>query len=401
MKKENNLYDKYYSNLLEAIKKLYSETFKDKNTLPKTLNQLSSDLLQKKPNLFFFKIIEIKTYYKAPEEELDLCFPGNYYLNEDKIFKTIIFEFLYQNFKDYENNDIIIKGIKHIIEQLPRDSFHKKYVNLISDITYQMDEENKILSQLLVTTPYRYNDLIVLVDNSLDISPLPDKAAEFYSLSKYKEIEIKLKSFLKKRSPIEELREEMIQLTQKQNQKIKDLELEVLSLKQQVKETQNSLFIIQLRDIIKAFISQIKISFNINERGGEILEIIKSEISRLTEGKSENEKKGTKMIMKVLEKLFKLKGTGDDLGNIIKNIGFNENILPINIKENYLKYKSGPNCQVKNCDCIALILSIKEINDSNNETTKKKYNLFKNLFDIPWKDWDSNRKEVIQLLVSY
>ena len=277
-----------------------------------------------------------------------------------------------------------------------------------------MNEENQTIIDLLVTTPYRYNDLITYVYNSLGISPLPRKAADFYALANYKKNESNFKNFLNNKVPIEQIRNEFLQLIEKQDKKIyelqkndlikekniEDLEKEITSLKQNVNESKNSLFTIQLRDVIKAFISQIKLSLNIAKKG-ETIELIKSEINNLTEGKTDDEKKGSKMIIELLEKLNSFKGVGDDLGHAINDIGFNEKLLPKNIKDKYFLFKRESNCQIENCDCLALILSVNDINDSNDEMTKKKYELIRSIINISWKDWENNKKNLINLLVSY
>ena len=76
-------------------------------------------------------------------------------------------------------------------------------------------------------------------------------------------------------------------------------------------------------------------------------------------------------------------------------------MLPDNIKINYDKLKVGPNCGIASCDCIALLLSFKDINDSPNDLTIKKYNLLKALLEIPVKDWENNKKIIKNLLNSY
>ena len=82
-----------------------------------------------KPEIFLFNVIEIKTYYKEPEKELDNCFPGNDFLKEDELFKTNIFAFLANNLDHFEENDFIIKGIRSIIQSLPPNSYQKKMLN--------------------------------------------------------------------------------------------------------------------------------------------------------------------------------------------------------------------------------------------------------------------------------
>jgi hypothetical protein len=48
-----------------------------------------------------------------------------------------------------------------------------------------------------------------------------------------------------------------------------------------------------------------------------------------------------------------------------------------------------------------LLLCVKEINDSSEELTKKKYKLFLELADLSVKDWENNKNVVKNLLNSY
>ncbi len=114
-----------------------------------------------------------------------------------------------------------------------------------------------------------------------------------------------------------------------------------------------------------------------------------------------NSRDGVEMVVNLLKNLKTLKGSGDDGGHHINNIGFSEDLLPEEIRNEYAKLKKNPNCGIKDCDCIALLLSIKEINDSLPEMTKKKYDLLVNLIHIPAKDWEHNQIKIGNLLKSY
>lgn len=82
-------YNKNYSSIIEQIKKIYCEIYKGKKA-PNILNKLCYDLLLIKPEIFLFKAIEIKTYYKDPEKELDKCFPGDDYVKKKSNLKQNI-----------------------------------------------------------------------------------------------------------------------------------------------------------------------------------------------------------------------------------------------------------------------------------------------------------------------
>ena len=93
------------------------------------MQKIAKDLLIKMQKCFFFKVIEIKTSYANPDDDLNDCFPGDLYRDENKWFKSDINEFLYQNIKNYDNNKIIVAGIKMIINNLKNDSIIKHYID--------------------------------------------------------------------------------------------------------------------------------------------------------------------------------------------------------------------------------------------------------------------------------
>lgn len=111
---------------------------------------------------------------------------------------------------------------------------------------------------------------------------------------------------------------------------------------------------------------------------------------------------GGKMILEMLNNLVNLKQIGDDEGHHFNNIGFDCVLLPEEIEEKYQKIKANPNCRVKSCDCITLLLSIKKINDSPEDLTKIKYDFFDKLFKIQEvRDWANNKSQVMNILNLY
>ena len=89
------LYHTYQSKLLDETKSLYNSLLKgNKAKVPKTLNKLSKELVAKFPKSFLFKVIEIKSYEDVAEDELDNCFPGNFFPNENDTFRGIIYKFI-------------------------------------------------------------------------------------------------------------------------------------------------------------------------------------------------------------------------------------------------------------------------------------------------------------------
>lgn len=403
--------------LENKMQALYKKKLPQKN-IPKTLNKLSKDLLINYPRCIFLKVVEIKTFHEKPEIELDKCFPGNYFPLENEIFKEDIYGFLQNNITNFENNELIVKGIANIIKNLKPNSYIRKFTSLIDLLTKNFNEEDQLLCELLASNPLKYKELVYLVVSNLSISPLPKDAKDFYALSNYKNNAEQFLKFTKKGDPNEELRAELLgkidslskqvtsqgQTIASQGQKIASqgetiigLQKEVVKLREESNATKEALFNIQVRDVIKAFVETLSTSLHVQNMNNNVSDV-EDALNSITRNKNE----GVEMVINLMTNIFKWKNSGDDLSHYINNIGFKEILLPETIKEKYLKLKLKDNCGIENCDCIALLLSIKEINnDSQFEVTKKKYEFFDQLFDISWKDWNQNKKKVENLLDSY
>ena len=390
-------YQKICKELSSRVKSLYEKTFTGKGKVPSRLNKLSKTLLKKYPNNFFFRAIEIKSFTEEADKELDDCFPGDFFPNDNEKFSGDIYSFLNSNIKNFENNDIIIQGIKVIIGNLKPDSFIKKYISLIDIIAKHFNDENRILCDLLASNPFKYTELRFIVNENLNVSPLPKTAVEFYSINRYSTNIDKFSKHSKGIDDIAKLREELLQKISEQNQAIDNLKLEVDQLKKESKEAKNVLFKIQIRDVIKAFVNYLFWTLNEQKTTLDNIDDVEKKLKQL----AENSNAGVEMVVNLLKNLKTLKDSGDDGGHHINNIGFSEDILPQEIRNEYAKLKKNPNCGIKNCDCIALLLSVKEINDSFPEMTKKKYDLLENLIKIPAKDWESNKNQIGKLLNSY
>ena len=390
-------YQKICKELSSRVKSLYEKTFTGKGKVPSRLNKLSKTLLKKYPNNFFFRAIEIKSFIEEADKELDDCFPGDFFPNDNEKFSGDIYSFLNSNIKNFENNDIIIQGIKVIIGNLKPDSYIKKYISLIDIIAKHFNDENRILCDLLASNPFKYTDLRFIVNENLNVSPLPKTAVEFYSINRYSTNIDKFSKHSKGIDDIAKLREELLQKISEQNQAIDNLKLEVDQLKKESKDAKNVLFKIQIRDVIKAFVNDLFWTLNEQKKTLDNINDVETKLKQL----AGNSNDGVEMIVNLLKNLKTLKDSGDDGGHHINNIGFSEDILPEEIKNEYAKLKKNPNCGIKDCDCIALLLSVKKINDSFPEMTKKKYDLLENLIKIPAKDWENNKKQIGKLLNSY
>ena len=389
-------YQKICKELSSRVKSLYEKTFTGKGKVPSRLNKLSKTLLKKYPNNFFFRAIEIKSFIEEADKELDDCFPGDFFPNDNEKFSGDIYSFLNSNIKNFENNDIIIQGIKVIIGNLKPDSYIKKYISLIDIIAKHFNDEDRILCDLLASNPFKYTELSFIVNANLNVSPLPKTAVEFYAINRYSTNIDNFSKYSKGIDDISKLREELLQKISQQDQKILNLKEEVDQLKKESKETKNVLFNIQIRDVIKAFVNDL--FWTLHEKNSlDNIDDVEKKLKQL----AGNSRDGVEMVVNLLKNLKTLKGSGDDGGHHINNIGFSEDLLPEEIRNEYAKLKKNPNCGIKNCDCIALLLSVKEINDSFPEVTKKKYDLLENLIKIPAKDWENNKKQIGKLLNSY
>ena len=210
-----------YNDLLSFLQKLYEKNFNEKT--PKTMNKISTDLLTKFPNCIFFKIIQIKSYSEKADKNLDKCFPGNIYPNENDVLKKDIYTFLDNNSKNFQDNSIIVNGINNIIENLKNNSFIKKYINLIDIIASKMNNENRLICKILVTNPFKYKELVYFIDSKFNISPLPNNAEDFYALSKYSINQQSLQKFKNNTDSFDKFREEILGKMSEQNGKISEL----------------------------------------------------------------------------------------------------------------------------------------------------------------------------------
>ncbi len=412
----------YSYNLLSFLQKLYEKNFKEK--IPKTMNKISTDLLTIFPNCIFFKIIQIKSYSEKADKNLDKCFPGNIYPEENDVLKKDIYTFLENNSKNFQDNSIIVNGINNIIEKLKNNSFIKKYINLIDIIASKMNNENRLICKILVTNPFKYKELVYFIDSNFSVSPLPNNAEDFYALSKYSINQQSLQKFKNNTDSFDKFREEILgkiselngkiseqsaiiselngKITQQnaiiseQDKKITEQDKKTAFLKKDIYEMKEILFNIQLRDIIKGFNEYLSWSLKAGDEENIVIRI-KNAIQNIINKETE----GGKMIIDLIDKIEKYKKLGNEKGHYFKNIGFTISQLPDEIKNKYEIYKKKENCGITSCDCIALLLSVKEINDSSHETTKNKYNLLDNIINISAKGWETNKKKIAQLLISY
>ena len=116
-----------------------------------------------------------------------------------------------------------------IINNLKNDSIIKHYIDLIKALTNKMEEESRIKCELLVSTPYKYKELVYTVDTTFSLSPLPKEASEFYALKNYKQNKINFENFVKPKDPVDKLREEFSQKLNDQNVIISGLNSKIVA----------------------------------------------------------------------------------------------------------------------------------------------------------------------------
>ena len=334
-------YKYYYTQLLKFLQELYKKNFNDK--IHNTLNMLSKKLLTKNPKCIYFKIIEIKTFYEKPDPELEKCFPGDVFPDENDIFKGKIYEFLLSNSNFYLDNSHIFKGITNIISSLKKDGLIRKYINLIDIFAERMNNDNLLICELLASNPLKYTELISFIDSYFNLSPLPKNPIDFYSISNYKKNIENFKEFNNKKNEMINLRKEFFEEMQEMKNKILEQEKkqneqekklleqnkDISNLKKELSSVKETLFNIQIRDVIKAFYNSLCWSLQVVNEDESILKNVQNAIRKINEKETE----GEKMIIDLLTKIEEYKNSGNDKSHIIKNIGFNKMQLPGSIKK--------------------------------------------------------------------
>ena len=203
--------------------------------------------------------------------------------------KEKLYQALYVNSSNAFNNKCILKCVKDVINNLPKEAFISKYISLIRFFTEKMDEENAVFCKVLVIFPSNYEQLCQRINATLNLAKLPQDPVEFYSFSNYKfNIEnfegvnkisknedskySTIQSYNLLKEEINSLKSDINQM--KLNNALKDTKLmeqgkELKEIREELKETKFSLFQIQLRDIIKEFLKEIKWNFRLNSTNPE------------------------------------------------------------------------------------------------------------------------------------
>ena len=120
------------------------------------------------PQHYFFKYINIISCSKGTSKELDACFIGSAYTEiielKKKLYKT-----LNDNYHLLNENEAIFTCVSYVINNIPINSFIRKYISLINCFTKKMDEDQALLCKLLVLFPSNYEELCSVINISLNL----------------------------------------------------------------------------------------------------------------------------------------------------------------------------------------------------------------------------------------
>ena len=151
-----------------------------------SLEMINRQFLASFPQHYFFKYINIISCSKGTSKELDACFIGSAYTEiielKNKLYKT-----LNDNYHLLNENEVIFTCVSYVINNIPINSFIRKYISLIDCFTKKMDEDQALLCKLLVLFPSNYEELCSVINISLNLEKLPKNPVDFYSISKFKE----------------------------------------------------------------------------------------------------------------------------------------------------------------------------------------------------------------------
>ena len=323
-----------------------------------------------------------------------------------------------------------------------------------------MAKESATLCNLLVLFPSNYEELYSTINTKMNLADLPENPVYFYSTSRYNENILnfgensekkkgpekesligneldklkqdntnKDKEIIKLQSEIENIKDLIINMKNdlkmelgqkditinqlktkinklesdniKNDEKLAELKTGISLIEIKLQNIENSLLQIQLR----AFIKEVKWSFGLqSEDLDKMIDELKNILDDMVgEQTSKNKNSGVKVILDILRNCKNTKLQRNNRGHYVNNIGFDEKILPEDIRVLYKKYKQKKNTLIKDCDSIALILSVNEINnDSEDEAkTNKKYKLFDGIFSINKKSIYERKKIIKSLIINY
>ena len=349
------------------LSNLFQQQFKTMK-LPKSssLFYINKQFLVTFPDTLYFEFINIISSEKKISKELSSCFISDAFNEIDKL-KEKLYQSLYDNSSHLSDNMFILQSISDVINALPKDAFISKYISLISCFTDKMDKKNAIICKLLVLFPSNYEQLCSRINIALNLANLPEDPVKFYSISNYnlniQNFEAKIsknenpkdstseipKLFKDELNSLKSEFTNLLSLKDKKHEKeLNDLREEmnkmnkkITDLSEELKETKFSLFQIQLRDIIKEFLKEVRWSFGLKaKKPDDQKEELKELLEGMTSGEEESKKLGAKVIFTIIENCISLKISGDDSGNYVKNIGF---------KDSYIKYKKKSHYIIKNC----------------------------------------------------
>ena len=181
---------KSYNELLEHLNKVNNSKYDD-------IYKISTELIEKYPDLIIFNYIEITSYEKRTN--LFMKLKKNIIPNFDidlLVFKTNLYNLFNSSFSNekYKDNEYIINETEKKINEISKNSYLKKFMNIISPLIESYSREEKIITNLLLLNPLKFLVLKKKVGFKTKINEFYNRAAleknekEFLLLASQKKI---------------------------------------------------------------------------------------------------------------------------------------------------------------------------------------------------------------------
>ena len=143
---------KSYNELLEHLNKVNNSKYDD-------IYKISTELIEKYPDLIIFNYIEITSYEKRTN--LFMKLKKNIIPNFDidlLVFKTNLYNLFNSSFSNekYKDNEYIINETEKKINEISKNSYLKKFMNIISPLIESYSREEKIITNLLLLNPLNF-----------------------------------------------------------------------------------------------------------------------------------------------------------------------------------------------------------------------------------------------------
>ena len=191
------------------------------NTKYDDIYKVSTELIVKYPDLIIFNYIEITSYEKRTNLYMKL--KKNIIPNFDMdllVFKTNLYNVFNNSFSNgkYKENDYIMNETEKKINEISKNSYLKKFMNVIAPLIEGYSKEEKIITNLLLLNPLKF----IVLKKKLDFKT---KINEFYNRAALEknEKEFLLLASQRKKENLEDKKEENNLDKDKTNNEPKDL----------------------------------------------------------------------------------------------------------------------------------------------------------------------------------